>query len=563
MSEPTRVSGTAEVSRRNFLTRGAAAGVGAVTIAGASAQDAAAQNGNGNIKWDHTADVVVIGAGVAGLPAAITARDNGASVIIVDENFDIGGRGILSGGRVQVGGGHALQQKLGIDDTPDMIFNDWVRFDHSESRYSDRDLIRVFADENVATYDFLIENGVEFIEKPIRSPDASTVDRIFVTKEWHIPSQVYAPRRGRNGSGLVRRMEESARKKGVQIFLKHKMTSIVREKHNAGRVLGITTIAGSNPVNIQARKGVIIASGGHTGNVNFRRIFDPRLTEEYQQACSPYVHQGADGELAAMDIGASLWATANQTADGAAQLTKTRHIGCRWGYSSLVYEPDSPMFQQARATGLTVRDWQNMIFVNQNGKRFWNEVDGSHQFFAAALAYNGDKTKLNGGGPIWAIFDADAVAREKWKPEPPHVDPDGYFYSADTIPELSAKIKNPYQKQPISGAVLQETVNRYNGFVAAGADTDFKKPSPLYKIEKPPFYAAWTTPILHDTLTGIRTNTDSQVIDTRGELIPGLYCAGESQGGFAQHGLTRCIVFGRIAGRHAARRQVAETSGAR
>jgi succinate dehydrogenase/fumarate reductase flavoprotein subunit len=116
---------------------------------------------------------------------------------------------------------------------------------------------------------------------------------------------------------------------------------------------------------------------------------------------------------------------------------------------------------------------------------------------------------------------------------------------------------------PISGATLQETVNRYNGFVAAGADADFKKPTPLYKIEKPPFYAAWTTPILHDTLTGIRTNTDSQVIDIRGEIIPSLYCAGESQGGFAQHGLTRCIVFGRIAGRHAARRQVAETSGTR
>jgi urocanate reductase len=563
MSKTTRASGKAEVNRRNFLARGAAAGVGAVAIAGTGAHEAAAQNGNGGIKWDYVADVVVIGAGVAGLPAAITARDNGASVIVVDENFDIGGRGILSGGRVQVGGGHALQQKLGIKDTPDMLFNDWVRFDHSESRYADRDLIRVFADENVPTYDFLIENGVEFIEKPIRSPDASTVDRIFVTKEWHIPSQVYAPRRGRNGSGLVRRMEESARKKGVQIFLKHKMTSIVREKHNAGRVLGITTIAGSNPVNIQARKGVIIATGGHTGNVNFRRIFDPRLTEEYQQACSPYVHQGADGELAAMDIGASLWSTANQTVDEAAQITKTRHIGCRWGYSSLVYEPDSPMFQQARATGLTVRDWQNMIFVNQNGKRFWDETDGSHGFFHAAMAYSGDKSKLNGGGPIWAIFDADAVTREKWKPEPPHVDREGYFFSADTIPELAAQIKNPYQKAAIPGAALQEAVNRYNGFVAAGADADFKKPTPLYKIEKPPFYAAWTTPILHDTLTGIRTNTDSQVIDIRGEVIPGLYCAGESQGGFAQHGLTRCIVFGRIAGRHAARRQVAETSGAR
>ncbi len=560
MRKPTHMSGSADVNRRDFLARGAVAGVGAVAIGGTGAHDAAAQNGNG-IKWDYTADVVVIGAGVAGLPAAITARDNGASVIIVDENFDIGGRGILSGGRVQVGGGHALQQKLGIKDTPDMIFNDWVRFDHSESRFSDRDLIRVFADENVPTYDFLIENGVEFIEKPIRSPDASTVNRIFVTKEWHIPSQVIAPRRNRNGSGLVRRLEESARKKGVQIFLKHKMLSIVRERHNAGRVLGITTVAGSNPVKIQARKGVIIATGGHSGNVNFRRIFDPRLTEEYQQACEPYVHQGADGELAAMDIGASLWSTANQTADGAAQITKTRHIGCRWGYSSLVYEPDSPMFPQARATGLTVRDWQNMIFVNQNGQRFWNEADGSHAFFNACMAYNGDKQKLNGGGPIWAIFDSAAVEREKWKPAPPHVDPDGYFYSADTIAELATKIKNPYQKRPIPEAALQEAVNRYNGFVTAGADADFKKPTPLHKIEKPPFYAAWATPILHDTLTGIRTNTDSQVIDTRGEIIPGLYCAGESQGGFAQHGLTRCIVFGRLAGRHCARRQVAETSG--
>jgi succinate dehydrogenase/fumarate reductase flavoprotein subunit len=359
----------------------------------------------------------------------------------------------------------------------------------------------------------------------------------------------------------VRRLEESARKKGVQIFLKHRMTSVVREKHNAGRALGITTVAGSNQINIQARKGVIIATGGHTGNVNFRRIFDPRLTEEYQQACEPYVHQGADGELAAMDIGASLWSTGNQTADGAAQITKTRHIGCRWGYSSLVYEPDSPMFPQARATGLTVRDWQDMIFVNQTGNRFWNEVDGSHKFFDACMAYNGDPQKLNGGGPIWAIFDAAAVVREKWKPAPPHVDPDGYFFSADTIGELAGKINNPHQKRPISGAVLQETVNRYNGFVAAGADADFKKPTPLHKIEKPPFYAAWATPILHDTLTGIRTDTNSQAIDTRGEIIPGLYCAGETQGGFAQHGLTRCIVFGRIAGRHAARRQLAETSG--
>src|SRR4051812_21203656 len=131
MSKPTRTPGKAEVSRRNFLSRGAAVGVGAVAIAGTGAQEAAAQNGNGAIKWDYVADVVVIGAGVAGLPAAIAARDNGASVIIVDENFDIGGRGILSGGRVQVGGGHALQQKLGIPETPRKPFKDWGGVGHS------------------------------------------------------------------------------------------------------------------------------------------------------------------------------------------------------------------------------------------------------------------------------------------------------------------------------------------------------------------------------------------------------------------------------------------------
>ncbi len=539
------------VSRRAFLSKGVA-GVGAAALTAVPAEDARAQGAP--IRWDLSADVVIIGAGVAGLPAAITARDLGASVIIVDENIDIGGRGMLSGGRVHLGGGHALQQKFNIKDTPDQVFKDWVRFDAGVSRYSDRDLVRVFADEQVATFDFLIENGVKFIERPIGPEAASTVPRTFVTVEWHVPDEIYAPGGNRNGSGLVRRLEASARKKGAQILLRHEMKSLIREQLTSGKVLGITVAAEGRMLNIQARKGVIIATGGHTGNVNFRRMFDPRLTEEYQQACEPYVNQGGDGELAAMDIGASLWATANQTMESGSAITKTRHVGCRWGYSSLVFQPESKMFPLAKATGLTVADWQNMIFVNQYGQRFWNELDGSYRFFAAAMAWNGDTGKLNGGGPIWAIFDADAAAREKWNTKPPNVDPDGYFYSAETIAELAGKIKNPHQKKPISGEVLQETVNRYNSFVAAGADADFKKPTPLHKIEKPPFYAAWATPILHDTLTGLRTNTNAEVVDTRGQVIEGLYCAGESQGGFAQHGLARCMVFGRVAGRHAAKR---------
>ena len=231
--------------------------------------------------------MVVIGAGVAGLPAAIAARDNGASVIMVDENFDIGGRGMLSGGRVQLGGGHALQQKFDIKDTPTRCSPTGCGTTTAKAATATATWCACSPTRTSPTFNFLIENGVEFIEKPIRRRTPRRVDRIFVTKEWHIPSEVIAPRRNRNGSGLVRRLEESARKKGAQILLKHKMTSIVREKHNAGRVLGIVTHRRQQPVNIQARKGVIIATGGHTGNVNFRRMFDPRLTEEYQQACEP------------------------------------------------------------------------------------------------------------------------------------------------------------------------------------------------------------------------------------------------------------------------------------
>ena len=212
------------------------------------------------------------------------------------------------------------------------------------------------------------------------------------------------------------------------------------------------------------------------------------------------------------------------------------------------------MFEKAGGSGLTVRSFQDLILVNQTGHRFWNEMDNSYAFLSACLGTNGNvgRGKANGGGPIWAIFDADAAAREQWDPRQPNVDPNGWFSSADTIAELAGKIKNPYQLQPIAASVLEESVRKYNSFVDAGKDSEFGKPTPMYKIQKPPFYAAWSTPILHDTLTGLKINTKCQVVDRNSQVITGLYACGESAGGFALHGLPRVIVFGRIAGREAA-----------
>jgi succinate dehydrogenase/fumarate reductase flavoprotein subunit len=155
-------------------------------------------------------------------------------------------------------------------------------------------------------------------------------------------------------------------------------------------------------------------------------------------------------------------------------------------------------------------------------------------------------------GPLWAIFDAPAVQREEWKVTPPYVDPDGYFFTANTISELAAAIKNEYQTRPMNGATLQATIERYNSFVDSGEDIDFGKPEPKYKIQTPPFYAAWATPIIHDTRAGLRINAKCQVIDMNGQVMPGLYCAGESAGGFNQHGTGRCTTQGYIAGTNAA-----------
>ena len=544
-------------SRREFVKNSAV--VGTAAAVGVGENPFLTRTGQAQaIEWDRQADVVVIGAGAGGFAAAIAARDQGVSVMLVEQNFDIGGRAILSGGACYLGGGTWLQKEAGIEDSPEAVFYDWTLQDHPMNRYNDREIVRTYVDNCIATFDFLTENGVDWL--PLGSPSRlDSVPRRPSPRQWPIESEVIVPTQ--RGSGLMRPLERSARAKGVEILLSHRMTSFVREGPTSGRVLGVTAMEvdewyepTGRTLAIEARNGVIFATGGHSSNVNFRRMFDPRLTEEYQVHGDGWTPQNADGELAAMAIGASLWGTANQTNESDGQLSKGR-LATRSNYHGLAFTPDAPNFFREKATGLRVRDWQNLILVKETGRRFYDETAGirDYQYFFAAMQWTGDPNKLNGGGPIWAIFDADGVEREGWNVKPPYVDPDGYFFTADTLEQLASSIKSKYQWRPMPGEVLRETVERYNSFVDSGVDEDFQKPRPLHKIQRPPFYAAWDTPCVHDTYAGIRMNTRAQVLDTQGEVIPGLYVAGESSGGFGQHGLGRAFVYGRIAGMDAAR----------
>ena len=321
----------AALPRRGFIQK-AAAGLGAAALGSIGAKDTHAAKNERH--WDLAADVVVIGSGAAGLPASIAAAEQGASVIVVEQNYDIGGHGIESGGNIALGGGTSLQKKYGIEDSPDRMFEDLVNW--HDYRFSDREIVRAFCDESVATFDFLLAHGVQF---PDRSPGGAdggpqNVKRAQ-TVTWTGEVSAYSPTGG-NGTALMRPLEASAKKLGVQILLRHSMTSLVREEQFSGRVLGITATHEGKTLNIQARRGVVVSTGGHTSNVNFRRIFDPRLTEEYQVVGEPYSRQSGDGEIAAMQVGASLWGAACQTVETQARshiFEKPYVIGNQFGLS--------------------------------------------------------------------------------------------------------------------------------------------------------------------------------------------------------------------------------------
>src|SRR5580704_15065558 len=251
---------TASINRRGFLTAGAAAG--AAAVAATPAQPARAADA---ISWDHEVDVVVIGAGAGGLVAGIAAREKGASVLIVEKNFDIGGRAMMSYGGLYIGGGNRLQQAKGVKDTPDLAFADWSRPDKPMGRFSDRELVRVWADNNVDLFDWLEKHGIKW-EGYRGAPDRLDRNRRTRLNVVRWPNEPTTPARG---SGFVRPLEKTARAMGIDILLQQQMTKIHREAPFSGRATGITVIEvddsyrqKTKTMNIRARKGVIIATGG-------------------------------------------------------------------------------------------------------------------------------------------------------------------------------------------------------------------------------------------------------------------------------------------------------------
>lgn len=553
-------------------------------------------SGTAKVDWDYEADVVIIGAGGAGLPAGLKALEDGASVLFVETNWDVGGHAAVSEGQLHSGGGTVSQKEWGIEDSADLYYFDHTRGDAPDARYNDRSQVRAVADNMAKSYDFILKNGVKLldIEPMVRNyyrdggTDPDSVGRMTYSDSGEWVNEYTGTTAA--GVAITRPLEKALREKGAKFLLNYHMDKIYRDGNLSGKVLGVqarytphilpgeskplTSLMSDGNVdntkkmlNIKANKAVIIATGGSTGNIEFRTMFDPRLGPEYDGLGGmPFSDQDASGEIAAMEIGAALASLSSyQMNEGGAQMKAPNRLGCQYGYGR-GFMKNSKLWALSRATGLE-KDHDSMIIVNMLGARFGNEDDyggvfpgPEYQRFldkAACSVFvdpDGDGNAACYGGPIWAIVDSEAAKRNDWVMEQGVLDFDnGYAFKADTLEELAQKVVNKYyEKIKMDPKVLVDAVNRYNNFVAKGKDDDWGKTSLKYPIKKGPFYALWAVSNIHDTLAGLRVNEKMQVVDLHGKLIPNLFCAGESCGGMRVHGLGRVITSGYIAGRSAA-----------
>lgn len=454
-------------------------------------------------KADHyDADVIVVGAGGAGLTAAITAAENGASVIIVEKMNNIGGNTLISGGEMAAPG-NWLQEKESIEDSADQFYNDILTGGDNEN---DPELVRILADNALDAATWLKDDvNVEF-EDYMLFFGGHSIKRSLVPK---------------NASGveLIEKLQAKAESLGVEI---HTNTPAVQLVQEDGKVVAVKAECDGKEITYNAAKGVILATGGFGSNLEMRIANNPDMDEKILSTNS--VGSTGDGITMAQELGA-------QTVD--MQYIQT-YPTCDPENGTLLYVGDVRLDGRA-------------ILVNLEGKRFVEELERRDVISMAVTQQTGGVSYM-----FWdeASMEASGV-NVSHKKEYDNLLERGILVKADTVEEAAAHFG-------INAEELQATIDRYNQYCKDGKDLEFNKRGDLVAFTDGPYYIMKTTPAIHHTMGGLKINTNAQVLDTDNQVINGLYAAGEVTGDI--HGTNRLgsdaiadiTVFGRIAGKNAA-----------
>lgn len=495
-------------------------------------------------KITKTADVIVVGAGGAGMAAGVSAVENGASVIIIEKNAFIGGNTLVSGGAWNAANPE-LAAKTPAATGLDNELRAFLEMDETELPADFRPTLQILK-EKIETYlagdTSMMFDAPElhiiqtYLAGKRQALDGTTIEGKFEfidllcrksleTQKWLTKTvgseftDVLSEPVGalwKRGNAPKSRLEDYFLKP-AQYITSHngEILCEVTGKElivEDGKVVGVMAeMKDGTPMELRANKGVVLATGGFAGNrdmvIKYNEYWpeiDPNiLTTNLRSATG-------EGILMGEKVGAAL------TGMGFTQLMP---IG--WAHTGL----------------LAFGGGSNVMYINQQGKRFVNEY-AERDVISKGAIENG-----------WIFYELKTLGSD---PFPPVDDPteSSVVFIADTLDEMAAKIG-------CDAETLKAEVAKYNSYVEQGYDPDFGKTSFTHKVEAP-YVARKMKPSLHHTMGGLVIDTNCHVLNKSGDIIPGLYAAGEVTGGIhagnrvGGNALADVFVFGRIAGANAA-----------
>ncbi|MBO0675965.1 FAD-binding protein [Mycolicibacterium sp. S2-37] len=476
-------------------------------------------------EWSDDVDVVILGFGIAGGCAAVSAAAAGARVLVLERAADAGGTTSMAGGHFYLGGGTAVQKATGHDDSAEEMYKYLV----SQARDPDHDKIRAYCEGSVEHFEWLEALGFEFERtyypgKVVVPPGTEGLSYTGNEKVWPFCEQAVPAPRGHSvpvpgelgGADMViRLLVKRAAALGVQIRYETAATNLVTE---AGRVVGVRWKHFGDTGTVRAGS-VVIAAGGFAMNADMVAEYTPALGQKrrtkHHGEVEPYIlgNPNDDG------LGIRMGVSAGGVAKDLDQLFIT----------AAAYPPEILL------TG---------VIVNKNGQRFVAE-DSYHSRTSAFVLEQPDQT---------AYLVVDEAHMQM--PEMPLIK---FIDGWETVEEMESALGIP------QGA-LAATLQRYNEHAARGADPDFHKQPEYLAPQATGPYAAFDLSLgiaMYSgfTMGGLAVTVDGEVLHSDGTVVPGLYAAGACASNIAQDGkgyasgtqLGEGSFFGRRAGEHAAR----------
>lgn len=443
-------------------------------------------------------DVIIVGAGGAGLSAAVMAAREGASVAVLEKMSEPGGNTVRATAMYNCVD-DKLQHPLGIYDSEEDFYNETYNGGYQKAK---PELVRILTSQADEGKLFLEELGLQF---------DTVIDNCLGGK---IARGHYSL--AHNGTDYVQVLWQACNDLGVDFYLNTKANELIMAQDS---VIGVEAYRKGETIEFYANNGVVLASGGFGQNVEMRMYYNRNLTGEL--LCSNAPGATGDGIIMASKIGASL---INMEYIELYPMGDSYDGGLRNSIPNVINKG---------------------ILVNQQGQRFVRE-DGARDVLSQAIL---DQK----GSYAYSIVDDDFEIFADDRSYLQGLVLMGYVEKANSIDELAQLID-------IDADILINTIDQYNQSVALQSDC-LGRETLINAIDKPPFYANMKKPTIHHTLGGIEINEMAQVLNQDKQPINGLFAAGEVTGGIhganrlGGNSFPDMIVFGRIAGKNAALNQ--------